>query len=53
MTNWKTGIALPSEVIKQIDKCVNSNKYPMGTYHSRTHFVIEAIKEKLQKEKGS
>lgn len=51
MTDWKTGVALPSEIVEEIDDCVERNKYPMGEYRSRSHFVIEAIKEKLQKEK--
>jgi len=50
MANWKTGVALPSELIEEIDECVKRSKYPKGEYHSRTHFVIDAIKEKLKKE---
>lgn len=53
MADWKTGVALPSEIVKEIDECVASDKYPKGKYHSRTHFVIEAIKEKLHKENKS
>jgi Arc/MetJ-type ribon-helix-helix transcriptional regulator len=50
MADWKTGVALTSEIVREIDECVASDKYPMGKYHSHTHFVIEVIKEKLEKE---
>lgn len=52
MTDWKTGVALPSEIVEEIDECVERDRYPLGKYHSRSHFVVEAIKEKLQKEKS-
>jgi Arc/MetJ-type ribon-helix-helix transcriptional regulator len=50
MTKWKTGIALPLEIVTEIDKRVEKDKYPKGKYFSRTHFVIEAVKEKLRNE---
>jgi len=42
-------IAIPRELAQIIDKIVEENKYPMGKYRSRNHFVLETLKQTLEK----
>jgi metal-responsive CopG/Arc/MetJ family transcriptional regulator len=43
-----TNIRLPKEIIEEVDKTVE-NKYPR--YASRNHFMVEAIRDKVDSEK--
>jgi len=48
---WKS-VPLPTQMIDTVDGIVEKNKYPIGKYHSRSHYIIEAVKEKLEREEA-
>jgi len=38
------------EVAELVDQAVDANKYPLGKYRSRAHYILVAVKELLRKE---
>jgi len=46
---WQS-IPIPKELLAVVDEIVEKNKYPMGKYHSRSHYIVQAVKEKLARE---
>jgi len=48
--NWHS-VVVPDELIKVVDQIVAENKYPLGKYRSRNDFIVQAVKEKIEREK--
>ena len=49
--DWRT-VALPKLLKDKVEKVVEKDRYPAGKYHSISHFVVEAVKEKLAREEA-
>ena len=45
-TNWRY-VAIPVELADRISQVVDKDRYPMGKWHSKDHFVIQCLKDKL------
>jgi dihydrofolate reductase len=45
-TTWRY-VAIPAELADRITVIVERDRYPNGQWHSKDHFVIQAIKDKL------
>jgi len=43
-----TSVSLPDEIIKKIDEIIEKDKYPIGKWRNRSHFIVEMLKEKLR-----
>lgn len=43
-------VPIPEALIELVDQAVDANKYPLGQYHSRTHYVTEAVKAQLKQD---
>jgi metal-responsive CopG/Arc/MetJ family transcriptional regulator len=44
---WKY-INIPDFLLQEVDKIVDSDRYPEGRWHGRADFVIVAIKDKIR-----
>lgn len=51
-TAWRY-VAIPVELSDQINQIVEKDRYPIGQWHSKDHFVIQAIKDKLAEMEAS
>jgi hypothetical protein len=49
---WKY-VAIPAELAEQISVIVEKDHYPMGKWHSKDHFVIDALKKTLTQYEGT
>jgi len=48
---WQT-VALPKDLKNKVEDAVEKNRYPTGKYHSISHWIVEAVKEKLEREEA-
>jgi len=50
-TLWRY-VAIPVEQADEITKIVEKDRYPLGHWHSKDHYVIEKLKKAIAEDKA-